>query len=269
MPVAPAYQKKPARGGPFRLSPEPVLDAPWSGAPPAEEEESDELPELYGTQALYLVACDPEKLFAYWDLDWSGFAPGEEPTLRIFRADGSVADTAVIQRADVGHYAHVPPDGATYYAEVCAQRGDTWRSVARSGLVTTPPGAVSDDVVARYVTIPAGLTFRALGEMMAPLAQSPEESPVETLARLQDQFVVQGPALFEGMPADQRSSLESLFSPAPSRGDVGDITSPAPQVPAIESRPMDWREVLLEQLLSSESLAHGAARVGRSITSPG
>src|SRR5262249_46280633 len=154
------------------------------GAPPAEEDESDELPELYGTQALYLVACDPEKLFAYWDLDWSSFLPGEEPTLRVFRADGCVAHTAVIRQTDIGHYSNVPADCGTYYAEVCARRGDAWRSVARSGLVTTPPGAVSEDVVARYVTVPAGLTFRALGEMMAPHADSPSESPIETLARL-------------------------------------------------------------------------------------
>src|SRR5215475_11176119 len=113
MPVAPAFQKKPARGGPFRLSRDPVLESPWAGAPPAEEDESEELPELYGTQALYLVACDPEKLFAYWDLDWSGFRPEEEPTLRIFRADGSVGYSAVIQRTDIGHYASVPADGGT------------------------------------------------------------------------------------------------------------------------------------------------------------
>jgi len=58
----------------------------------------------------------------------------------------------------------VPADGGTYFAEVGAQRGDSFRSVARSGLVTTPPGAVSGDLMARFVTIPMGLTFRALGE---------------------------------------------------------------------------------------------------------
>jgi hypothetical protein len=269
MPAAPVFQKKPARGGPFRISQDPVLESPWSGTAPAEEDESDELPELYGTQALYLVACDPEKLFAYWDIDWSCFAPDEEPNLRICRADGSAAQIAVIQRVDVGHYAQVPADGGTYFAEVCARRGDGWRSIARSGLVTTPPGAVSTDLIARYVTIPANLTFRALGEMMAPHAQSSDESPVDTLARLQNEFVDQGPSMFEGMPAEQRGSLESLFSPAPAVGG-GDSSSQVPEAPAEKDiPPMSWREALLEQLLSSETLAQGPPHFGRSITSPG
>ncbi len=268
MPAAPAFQKKPARGGPFRLSPDPVLESPWSGVAPAEEDENEELPELYGTQALYLVACDPEKLFAYWDLDWSCFSPDDEPTIRVCRADGSVVLSAAIQRADVGHHAEVPADGGTYFAEVGARRGDNFRSVARSGLVTTPPGAVSNDLVARYVTIPMGLTFRALGEMMTPHAQGPGESPVETLARLQNEFVLQGPAMFEGMPAEQRSSLESLFSPAPEVGGA-DSSSHAPAALARETRPMSWREALLEQLLSSEALLQGPPRFGRSVTSPG
>jgi uncharacterized protein DUF4912 len=269
MPVAPAFQKKPARGGPFRLAQNPVLQSPWVGVAPAEEDESEELPELYGTQALYLVARDPEKLFAYWDVDWSCFSPGEEPNIRLCRADGSVARTAAINRADAGHYADVPADGATYYAEICARRGDSWRSVARSGLVTMPPGAASTDLLARYVTIPASLTFRALGEMMSPHAQSPEEPPVETLARLQNEFVVHGSSLFERMPLEQRSSLESLFSPAPAVGG-GDSSSHAPpEAVPIETPPISWREALVEQLLHSEALGQGHPRFARSITSPG
>ncbi len=268
MPAAPAFQKKPARGGPFRLAPDPVVESPLVGTAPAEEDESEELPELYGTQALYLVACDPEKLFAYWDLDWSCFLPDEEPTIRVCRADGVVVRSAAIDRSDVGHYADVPADGGTYFAEVGALQGDNFRGVARSGLVTTPPGAVSNDLVARYATIPMGLTFRALGEMMKPHAQGPGETSVETLARLQNEFVIQGPSMFEGMPAEQRSSLESIFSPSPDVGGA-DSSSHAPAAPASETRPMSWREALLEQLLSSEALAQGQPRFGRSVTSPG
>ena len=271
MPAVPTFQKKPARGGPFRLSQDPVLEPPSSGTAPAEEDESEELPELYGTQALYLIACDPEKLFAYWDLDWSCFSPEDEANIRLCRADGSVAQTAIIRRTDLGHYANVPADGGTYFAEVCARRGDAWRSIARSGLVTLPPGAVSADLVARYVTIPASLTFRALGEMMSPHAQSPGDSPVNTLARLQNEFVIQGPAMLEGMPAEQRSSLESLFSPAPGVGGQ-DSSSRAPeeaQAPERPGPPITWREALLEQLLNSETIAQGLPRFGRSVTSTG
>src|SRR5258708_36481980 len=239
MPAAPTFQKKPARGGPFRLAQDPVLDSPWAIAAPAEEDEIDELPELYGTQALYLVACDPEKLFAYWDIDWSCFETDEEPSIRLCRADGSVVQTAVIHLADLGHDASVPPDGGTYYAEVCARRGETWRSIARSGLVTAPPGAVSTDPVARYATIPSNLSFRALGEMMIPHAQTPDESPVNILARLQNDFVEQGPSIFEGMPAEQRSSLESLFSPGPGVGG-GDSAWQAPAPVPAETTPTSW-----------------------------
>jgi hypothetical protein len=270
MPAAPTFQKKPARGGPFRLAQDPVLDSPWAGTAPAEEDESDELPELYGTQALYLVACDPEKLFAYWDVDWSCFRPNEISSIRICRADGSVLQTAAIHRADIGHYADVAPVGGTYYAEICARRGDAWRSIARSGLVTTPPGAVSTDLVARYATIPSSLSFRALGEMMTPHAQTPDESPVEILARLQNEFVTQGPAIFEGMPAEQRSSLESMFSPAPEVGGADSSSQAPPPTPSpAEAPPMSWREALLDQLLHSESQAHAPSGFGRGVTSPG
>ena len=244
------------------------MSAPFVGVAPAEEDEIDVLPETYGTQALYLVACDPEKLFTYWDLDWSGFEAGEEPTIRICHADGTIVLAAAIGRADVGHDTKVAPDGGTYFAEIGAGRGNAWRSLARSGLVTTPPGEVSTDVVARYVTIPAGLTFRALGEMLNPLAQSPGETPVEILARLQNEFVVQGPVIFEGMLPEQRSSLEALFSPSPLVGSQ-DSSSHAPMPPPADERPGSWREAVLDHLLNSETLAVAPARFAGSVTSPG
>lgn len=268
MSAAPAFQKKPARGGPFRLSPDPVVPSPWAGMPPAEEDEIDELPQTYGTQALYLVARDPETLFAYWDIDWSGFEADEEPVVRICRADGGVVQASTIHHADVGHQAGIAADGGTYFAELGAQRGDTWRSIARSGLVTAPPGGVSTDVVARYVTIPSQMSFGALGEMLTPLAQSPGETPVQILARLQNDFVVQGPAMFEGLLPEQRSSLESLFSPAPLAGG-SDASSHAPETFPGTAPAGAWREALLHHLLHSETLAAAQVRFGGSLTSPG
>lgn len=268
MSAAPVFQKTPARGGPFRLSPDPVVPSPWAGVPPGEEDEIDELPQTYGTQALYLVARDPERLFAYWDIDWSGFEPEDEPTLRICRADGAVVHAAGVDRSAAGHDADIPADGGTYFAELGAQRGNAWRSVARSGLVTAPPGEVSTDLVARYATIPTGMSFRALDEMLTPLAQTPEETTVQILARLQNEFVVQGPAIFEGMLPEQRSSLEPLFSPAPLAGG----REAGPEVPATipGAAPAEaWREALLHHLLHSETLAAAHARFGGSLTSSG
>jgi hypothetical protein len=268
MSAAPVFQKKPARGGPFRLSPDPVVPSPWAGVGPAEEDEIDELPQTYGTQALYLVACDPEKLFAYWDIDWSGFEADEEPAIRICRADGTVVEFAAIDHSDTGHFAGIRADGGTYFGELGVQRGDGWRSIARSGLVTAPPGEVSTDAVARYVTIPPQMSFRALGEMLTPLAQTPQESPVEILARLQNEFIVQGPAMFEGMLPEQRSSLEPLFSPAPLVGGR-DASSHAPETLPGAAPAEAWREALLKHLLHSETLAVAQARFGGSLTSPG
>ena len=268
MPAAPVFQKKPARGGPFRLSPDPVVPSRWTGVPPAEEDEIDELPQTYGTQALYLVACDPKKLFAYWDIDWSGFESDDEPAIRICRADGQVVQSAVIDHSDAGHYAGIAADGGTYFAELGVPRGEAWRSIARSGLVTAPPGEVSTDVVARYVTIPSQMSFRALGELLTPLAQSPEETPVEILARMQNDFVVQGPAMFVGMLPEQRSSLESLFSPAPLAGGR-DASSHAPATFPGAAPSEAWREALRRHLLHSETLAAAQARFGGSLTSPG
>lgn len=262
------FQKKPARGGPFRLSQNPVAVSPLAGAAPAEEDEIDELPQTYGTQALYLVASNPERLFAYWDIDWSKFEGSEEPTIRICRADGCVIHSATIDRVDIGHDTGVAPDGGTYFAEIGAQRGGTWLGLARSGLVTMPPGEVSTDAVARFVTIPAGLTFQTLEEMMHPFAQTPGEAPVEILARLQNEFVVQGPAFFDGLLPEQRSRLEALFSPSPLVGGA-DSSSPAPLPAPAEAKLASWREAVLDQLPNSETLAAATARFAGSVTSPG
>lgn len=212
------------------------------------------------------MARDPENLFAYWDIDWSGFASDEEPAIRICRADGSIVQSALIDRANEGHYATIAADGGTYFAELGGKRGPAWRTIARSGLVTAPLGEVSTNVVARYVTIPPQMSFGALGEMLTPLAQTADETPLEILTRLQNEFVVQGPAMFEGMLPEQRSSLESLFSPAPL---TGGASSHAPASFPGTAPAEAWREALLKHLLHSETVAAAQARFGGSLTSPG
>ena len=76
-----ALQEPGDEPSPFLLSPQPVLGPVSMAPPPSFEEELEELPDTYGTQALYLTACDPGRVFAYWDIDWSKFHPGDSVRL--------------------------------------------------------------------------------------------------------------------------------------------------------------------------------------------
>jgi len=92
---------------PFLLSPQPVVGSAGFAPPPSFEEELEELPDTYGTQALYLTPCDPGRVFAYWDIDWSVFHPGESVRLRIAGADGGVETETLLTLKDSGPFADV------------------------------------------------------------------------------------------------------------------------------------------------------------------
>ncbi len=204
---------EPSEGpSPFSLSPDPVPGASGPLRPPAEDDETDELPETYGTQALYLVASDPGRVFAYWDLDWSRFGGDEEIILCLSRVDGAIEHRVPIQRTDPGVFADVIEPSGTYYAEVGATRPGEWRTVARSGLVTLPPGEPAPDFVpASFATVPFDQSFRQLSRLLSPFAQSPSEGLVETIARLQHEFATHGALPLDQLTLAQRSSVEMLL----------------------------------------------------------
>lgn len=207
-----ALQEPDDEPSPFLLSPQPVVGASEAAPPPSFEEELDELPDTYGTQALYLSACDPGRVFAYWDIDWSQFDAGEQALLRIARADGGVECESPIARSDSGHFADVTVPGGTYFAEIGSRREGAWHALARSGLVTLPPPLPAPEALpAAFATIPYEQSFAQLGEVLKPFAQHPEEGMAEIVARLQQEWVQHGALPLDQLSVDQRSSLESIL----------------------------------------------------------
>ncbi|MDQ6656306.1 MAG: hypothetical protein M3Y80_10895, partial [Verrucomicrobiota bacterium] len=65
--------------GEFIVSAQPVIaDAPVNTA--AEDaSEREQLPRSYGSQMLWLMARDPQTLFACWDIDWLKAFAGDPP----------------------------------------------------------------------------------------------------------------------------------------------------------------------------------------------
>lgn len=195
------------------LSPQPLVGAvDTAPPPPAFEEEIDELPDTYGTQALYLTACDPGRLFAYWDIDWSKFQPGEIVRLRLTRPDGGLECESEITRADSGQFSDVSVPGGTYFAEIGCHRDEGWLTLARSGLVTLPPPLPAPAALpASFATIPFEQSFAQLNQVLTPFAQHPQEGVAEIMARLQQEWVAHGALPLDQLSVEQRSSLESLF----------------------------------------------------------
>lgn len=192
-----------------------MVGATDAAPPPSFEEELDELPDTYGTQALYLTACDPGRVFAYWDIDWSKFQPDEHVRLRLARVDGDIECESVITRADAGHFADVTEPGGTYFAEVGTTRDGSWAALARSGLVTLPPPLpASEAAPAAYATIPFEQSFAQLNQVLKPFAQHAEEGMAEIVARLQQDWIRHGALPLDQLSVDQRSSLESILRPS-------------------------------------------------------
>ncbi len=245
---------------PFVLSSDPAVGDASLPLPPAQEEELDELPETYNTQALYLVACDPGRVFAYWDLDWSQFGQDETVAVRLHRADGELERSMPIHRLDAGHFSPVEEQGGTYFAEVAAGRGETWRTIARSGLVTVPPAqAAPEGEAARYATVPASQSFAQLGHLLAPFAATEPEGLVEIIARLQQEFVTHGSLPVSHLSVEQRSSLESIFRANLKEIAQGLVSAPSAVIPSESSE-------LFGGLAALRALIEGApvaARDGR------
>ncbi len=202
---------------PFVLSTEPMPPLTWPVHAPAAVEDAAVLREtaLPVTPVIYLVACDPRRLFAYWDINWADFGPADQPRVRLCRPDGHVLREVAIQHSDSGHYDAGDP-GQTYLAEIGIQGPLGWRALAQSAPATLPPaGPAPANEPAAYATLPWAMDFGALREAFTPLAE-PDEGLAETVARVQDSAAETGNLdltddLFTRLTPEQRASLESVL----------------------------------------------------------
>jgi|GEM_PF-537498 len=174
----------------FDLSSPDVAEAPASGGIP-EYEDLGELPSKYGTSKLFLVARDPQWLYAYWDLTYDQLseAQGRAHDGKLFlelRKDGGRIQQIQISAWSHDWYLHAPQAGTGYLAEIGYYRKDGgFEVIARSSNAPTPPDSISWKTQAKFVTIPFNYSFHQLKELISQF-QQPGEDLGETLARLQD-----------------------------------------------------------------------------------
>lgn len=118
-----------------------------------------ELPYGYGNNALTLLVRDPRCVFAFWEVTGAPL-PGSEPVLRVYDLTGKnpehwyAADYADFSVAGTsGWYVHTETPGLVLGAEIGLRRGSEFIPLARSNVVTTPPGRVSDETDADWMSV--------------------------------------------------------------------------------------------------------------------
>ncbi|HAV62632.1 MAG TPA: hypothetical protein DCY13_09730 [Verrucomicrobiales bacterium] len=129
------------------------------------------LPESYGTRKLWLVARDPQWLYARWDLsreqlgDYNQLSRDGHLLLRVYdRATPGEALTEIhVHPESKSWFAHVGRGGGSYFAVLGFRDklGD-WHEVSRSSAVSTPPDSLSDNLEAEFANLPSGISFTDL-----------------------------------------------------------------------------------------------------------
>lgn len=156
-----------------------------------EYEDLGELPSKYGTSKLFLVARDPQWLYAYWDLTYDQLSEAQNRAHdgKLFlelRKDGGRIQQIQISAWSHDWYLHAPQAGSGYQAEIGYYRKDGgFEVIARSSNAPTPPDSISWKTQAKFVTIPFNYSFHQLKELISQF-QQPGEDLGETLARLQE-----------------------------------------------------------------------------------
>ena len=153
-------------------------------------EDLGELPATYREDALFLAARDPRWLFSYWDFDWGQY-PGAAMRggvaqffLRVSTLAGAEEALVEIKPEARNWYVPVAHPATEYVAEIgFFEKGGAWHSVVQSAVATTPPDGVAADAPADFATVPAGLSYEQLQEMVREKMES-GESLIAALARI-------------------------------------------------------------------------------------
>ena len=150
------------------------------------------LPESYGSRKLFLVARDPNILFAYWDLNREQYLSAAEKA-----KDGKLFLEVFVPGEGRVQQIHVWENHKNWYLQV--NRPDTtfmahlgyylpqggFEVLARSPEVRTPRDTLSPNTHVQFVTIPFHLSFRELKEIIVEKSE-PGEDLAETLSRLEE-----------------------------------------------------------------------------------
>lgn len=228
--------RKPLTNDP-ELSSEPVpldlQDRKYILTPPAAEpkqheppayEYIGELPDSYGTKKLFLVARDPQWVFAYWDWTWQQYQEAAHAAhdgkvfLQLYWNNGHRAQQIQINESSRNWYLHVGQPDTAFYAELGYYRADgAFEVLSRSGIITTPRDNLSWKTDAKFVTIPFHYSFAQLFDMIKNHIL-PDEELADALARLQEDGFPFPFAVHAGTPlnTEQHNELLNMLS--------GDVT---------------------------------------------
>ncbi|MGI8438194.1 MAG: DUF4912 domain-containing protein [Chthoniobacterales bacterium] len=184
--LEPNFENAPASNGEsadFSVSSKPVV-TPRSAAP----RDPNEIPRSYGAEALWLVARDPESLFAYWDIDWMRAFGEEHPRprevhFRLLDVNGLECVSIVVEPMAAFSQVRVPEADAAYRGEIgYFDSEQAWRSVARSEEIYMPRQAEATKRDSEFATVPMHLSFQAMID--ASRRSVAEQSLTDTLAEL-------------------------------------------------------------------------------------
>jgi hypothetical protein len=177
----------------YRISNGPVVRLAGSDAKlPLDLPEVVELPRVYGTPFLFVIARDPRTLFAYWNVDWSSIFENTAPVdrqvhLRVYRSDGSEEPAVAVEPMAGNSYLSVSEPGEIYRVEIGYYHpAAVWNSVATSEEVKMPPEKVTDNIDVDVVTIPFHLSFQRLIDVFRA---SNGNALTEIVSRLQKRAV--------------------------------------------------------------------------------
>lgn len=165
-PEAPQRVFPEASPGTRRLYEQRVAEAKYAVSRPAERLREDEglgdLPSSYGANLLTLLPLNPNRAYAYWDLDYrrlgeyyQGLSDGR-PVVRLFRShDGQFQPVAELD-IDLGTHNHYFPveAGATYAAELGLRGANGYRKIVASNVLSVPTDRVSERSDATFASIP-------------------------------------------------------------------------------------------------------------------
>ena len=169
----------------------PGIEAEGIAVPPPAYEFLGQLPDSYGTRKLFLVARDPQLVFAYWDFDFAQYQDAANAAhdgkifLELYVPGEGRVQQIHVWDSHKNWYLQVNRPNTPFFAQLGYYRNDGgFEVLARSAEVTTPRDDLSPNTDARFVTIPFHLSFQELYELIKGQVQDGEEL-ADTLARLE------------------------------------------------------------------------------------
>jgi hypothetical protein len=229
-----------AQGETEEPSPTPAPDPA-----PVDIDQLGELPQGYGSDAIFLVAQEPHWLFTYWDIDISRH-PGGKTFLRVYENETTVEAEIEVPFETRNWYIPVKQAGSKYTVEIGYNRGSVWNVIARSYTIETPSDRLSESDQFKYATIPLHLSFQKLMDRIQEAVKS-GETLIGALSRLQMEGKLFGSGPASGVSLEQRLVLEALLG----RKFLEEVTSGGLSSQEVQSR---VRKHLEERLTSPEGI---------------